>query len=117
MHTYETSVADVAELWLKASTANKEAVNVRLLCEFLAVLGGNRASVDDTQRVRNILGHLLCGPFAYGSVNFLCLRTKWSGMEWSCTLFAYLLGSGDLACTDGPYGLVCHDNFAAHMSL
>jgi hypothetical protein len=45
--THKTGIADLGELWLETGTADKEAVNVGLAGQFLAILGSNTSSVDD----------------------------------------------------------------------
>lgn len=51
MHSCLVAVDDIHKLGLQARAANKEAVNVRLLGQLLAVLGRDTAAVQDARLV------------------------------------------------------------------
>ncbi|KAI3485238.1 hypothetical protein L1887_51523 [Cichorium endivia] len=87
--TSVVGVDDVDELGLERGAADEEAVDVGLLGEFLAVLGGDGAAVDDAELLSRVLAELVGGPLADGGVHLL-----------------RLLRGSDLARADGPDGLV-----------
>lgn len=70
---------------LQAGTANKEAVNIRLLGELAAVLLADGATVDDTDLILGLGGDGLAEPLADSGVDLLGL-----------------LSGSNLAGTDGP---------------
>jgi hypothetical protein len=67
------AVDDVDECRLQASTADKEAVDVSLLRQFLAVLLRNTAAVQDARLLGSLVRDFLLEPLAEGLVDFLCL--------------------------------------------
>lgn len=89
------SVDDINERRLQASTTNKEAINVALRSQLLAVLLVNATAIDDPGLIRRILADIILQPLADRSVNLL-----------------RLFRSSDLASANSPDGLVGNDYFA-----
>jgi hypothetical protein len=85
MHSCLVRIDDIDKRRLQASAANKEAVDVGLLCQLIAVLLRHAAAVQDARLLRRLRGHLLGHPLADCLVDLLCL-----------------LGGGDFAGSDGP---------------
>ena len=59
--------------WLETGSTNQEPVNIRLLCQFLAVLLAHAAAVQDPCALRSLIVDLLGEKLAEGGVNLLCL--------------------------------------------
>lgn len=85
MHSCLVGIDDVHKRGLQAGATNKEAVNVSLLGQLVAVLLRHAAAVEDTGLLRSLRRDLLLDPLAERLVDFLCL-----------------LGGCDLAGADGP---------------
>jgi hypothetical protein len=85
MHSCEVAVDDVHKRGLQASTANQEAIDIRLLCQLAAVLLRHAAAVQDARLLGRLAGDRLLHPLADRLVDFLCL-----------------LRGGDLAGANGP---------------
>lgn len=94
MHRYLLlGVDNINKGRLQAGTANKEAVNIRLLAQLLAILLTDTATIQDAGLVRSLVVDSLLEPLANSGVNLLCL-----------------LGGGNLASANGPDGLVGNDD-------
>jgi hypothetical protein len=85
---------------LKGSTANKEAVNIRLTDELSSVLVSHTSSVKDSDFIGCLLGYVFLYPLAHEIVGLLGL-----------------LRAGGLAGADGPHGLVGNNNLAPFWNL
>jgi hypothetical protein len=85
MHSCLVRIDNVDKRRLQASAANKEAIDVGLLRELIAVLLRHAAAVQDARLLCRLRRHLLGHPLADCLVNLLCL-----------------LGGSDLAGSDGP---------------
>jgi len=86
-------VDDGEELWLERGTADKEAVDVLLLGQLLAVGASDRPTVDDAGGLGHGSGDILNKPLPQGGVDLLSL-----------------LRGGGLAGANGPHRLVGNDN-------
>lgn len=89
----ELCVANVNKLRLQARTTNEESQDARLARELLAVLTRDATTINDAQLLCLTLGQLLLRPLVDGSMNLLCLLRR-----------------GNLARSNGPDGLVGHDD-------
>lgn len=85
MHSGRVRVDDIDKSGLQASTADKESVNVSLLCQLGAVLLRHTASIKDTGLLCGLGGDFLLQPLTDCRVNLLCL-----------------LGGSDLASANSP---------------
>lgn len=85
MHSSRVGVDDVDKSGLQASTSNKEAVDISLLCELGAVLLCDATTVENAGLLCSFGGYVLLQPLTDRSVNLLCL-----------------LGGGDLSSANGP---------------
>lgn len=85
--------------WLQRGTSNEETINIWLGSEILAVLVGDRSTVDDASLLSNLLVDLLLQPLADSGVDLLCL-----------------LSGSDLSGTNSPDWLVGDDDLAPLLS-
>lgn len=79
--------------WLQASTSNQEPIDITLGSQVLAVLLADRATVDDSRLLCDLVADGLRQPLAESGVDLLRLR-----------------GGGDLAGANSPDGLVGNNN-------
>lgn len=85
MHSCLVGIDDIHKRRLQAGTANKEAIDISLLGQLVAVLLRHAAAVEDTGLLRSLGRNLLVEPLAERLMDFLGL-----------------LGGCDLAGANGP---------------
>jgi hypothetical protein len=59
--------------WLKTGPTNQEPVNIRLLCQFLAVLLAHASAVQDPCALGSLIVDFFGKELAEGGVDLLCL--------------------------------------------
>jgi hypothetical protein len=73
MHSCLVGIDDVHKRGLQAGTSHKEAVDIRLLRQLIAVLLRHAAAVQDARLVRRLARDLFLEPVAERGVDFLSL--------------------------------------------
>jgi hypothetical protein len=78
------AVDNLNEFFLERSTADQEAVDIRLRIKLVTVSSGGRATVDDASSISNLRGDVLCEPVTDLGVSLLCLSGGRSHTRTNC---------------------------------
>jgi hypothetical protein len=92
MYSCLVGVDDVYKRGLQASTSDKEAIDIRLLSQLIAVLLRHTAAIQDARLVRRLARDLFLEPLAERGMDFLGL-----------------LGGRDFAGSNGPANTLASD--------
>mmetsp|Transcript_20289 Transcript_20289/g.34991 ORF Transcript_20289/g.34991 Transcript_20289/m.34991 type:complete len:249 (-) Transcript_20289:461-1207(-) len=87
------SIDHLEKIWLHGSTPDKEAIDVRLLCQFITIRSADRSAVDNSDCHGDILAHGLGKPGSQILVHLL-------GLLWS----------RHFSSPNSPHGLICNHN-------
>ena len=82
------SIDHLEKIWLHGSTPDKEAIDVRLLCQFITIRSADRSAVDNSDCHGDILAHGLGKPGSQILVHLL-------GLKWRDGTFARACGTKD----------------------